>query len=318
MDSDDWIEPNMMGTMYHLMIEKQVEMVQIRTERNFPNINVPDPCGEEGVYTNHLEDTHCIYRHMFHTDADSLSKITPSLANKIFCTEQIRELALGIPEEIFLVEDGCIVYSLLPFLNKIYISNEVLYHYRQHNTSAINQFLKETYDVSNLDTLKQYLLSFEYIKSQFTGHKDYDYLLAQLLDYTKFFISLQFTSFFPNELREKALNYQFPISALGGKSKIVICCMGAIGQSYAKQLVQLDDIEIVALVDEVKSGTFYQGIEIKSPDELPTLPYQAIVIALNERYKSELFKEKLMTKYQVKPEHIFWEKPLGIADIIFP
>lgn len=96
--------------------------------------------------------------------------------------------------------------------------------------------------------------------------------------------------------------------------KVVIYAMGDVGKSYYHQILR-SPLTVVALVDQGKSGEFYDGMEILSANALLNLEFDVILLAVYEESMAKGIMQYLHEILAVPLEKIKWKAPVNVADI---
>jgi len=92
------------------------------------------------------------------------------------------------------------------------------------------------------------------------------------------------------------------------KYKIAIFSAGSVGQSYYKQLRQLENIEVVLWVDNYKYGDKIEGMMITHPDSLKEIFWDYVLIAVKKRKIADEIRGCLL-KYGVTERKILYQEP---------
>lgn len=311
-DADDWIELDMYEELYSLMRRHQVEIVQIgmvleeTMQRRFL------PSGLEGVYVNDVNLSNCSYRNMHDSDSDSIPKISPHLWNKLFKKSILEEYYITIPSEIIWGEDRTCVYGAIPFIDSIYISNKIGYHYRRHEGSLVHG---EYGQVSKaLDSLN---LVYNHLYHLYQQHESSELLLLELMEYYR----IKFTKLLPYMVPESIplsdRIYKLPYKDLLGIKKIVIYGFGKVGVEYLDQLEEIEAIQVVAIVDKKKSGMLYKEYEIKGVNSLTELSYDRILIAIASEEVAKHIKKELIEGYSIRKDKILWFPRVSVRELLF-
>lgn len=155
-DSDDWIELDMIETLYNTLIEKNVDVVR----GNYIN-NYNCECGVKNKGLNGLENQ------LLYTNEIDFSKIVISkfLNGKLPCyivllmikRDCIFEKNLKFKEDICLMEDTIFYIELLNNVNSIYFLDKPLYHYYLNVNSCTNSNIFYIRNIDNLVKVNNYL-----------------------------------------------------------------------------------------------------------------------------------------------------------------
>ena len=126
MDSDDWIEPDMIKRMYDRMKEEDSDVVI---------------CGVSMESSNHIDVMiPKLDKNGYSWFSDRALVANP--VNKLFKCEIIEKENLKFPEDIRFGEDLCFSVFYLLNCKKISLVRSALYHYILHDGNSINSFEK--------------------------------------------------------------------------------------------------------------------------------------------------------------------------------
>ena len=135
-DSDDWVDLTYLETVYNIVKENDVDMLQI------PFVHVrgegenatytKTPAYWEGLYV--MEDTkarkHFLTHQLFNCGAP----------NKIYRTEMVRKANACFLQDVA-YEEPSFVYPLFFYANRIYQLDAKMYFYRLHETSTMTSYI---------------------------------------------------------------------------------------------------------------------------------------------------------------------------------
>lgn len=131
-DSDDWVEDDMIEVLVSVMDEKQVEIASSRFVYEYENLQKQKICGgtlEAGVYKAEHYQNIFIPR-MFYGSPSNGWGLWPTLWGKLFVTQKFEKYILDLDEEIFYGEDAASLYPYCLEIKTGAVINNVLYHYR--------------------------------------------------------------------------------------------------------------------------------------------------------------------------------------------
>lgn len=134
-DSDDWIQPNMVEALLEKACEYQANMVTCNFRNIEDDVNVISEMPiQEGFYDKKEIADHII-PNMFFTGVNDVVGINPSLCNKLFEKRVIDLYFKDPPQNISYGEDAAFIYYIVPFLDSIYVMKDELYNYRNNSDS---------------------------------------------------------------------------------------------------------------------------------------------------------------------------------------
>lgn len=125
-DSDDWIEPEMVSTLMHELLENQVDLVECRFVRNFSN-------GKK-EYSSACEKRCIMNAHDAIKSLNYGEVISAGMCNKIFKKQFFEDSFFK--DKVTIGEDYRIIWEYLRKCNKVMYIPNILYHYTQHSGSV--------------------------------------------------------------------------------------------------------------------------------------------------------------------------------------
>lgn len=304
-DSDDWLESDMYEQMISLMCKYLVDIVQVRHFLEYSNQSVPSDIALEGLF-NRDDDINPIYENFLLWDSNNNNKITGFLWDKLFTRAVIEKYYLSLPNKMIYFDDAACVYSALPFLNSIYISNLYSYHYNQQNISSISKEHGKKYQPI-ADSMELYL----YLENIYKSLDNNVTLMNQLYIFALKWLFI--TSPLPPQ--QTIATYLFPCEYIMQYKKVVLYGAGKVGISYLKQFQSKNEFKLIGIVDKQLYGQSIDNITIINPEFIQELIYDIIIIAVEKESIANSIKEELLLKYFVNENKIIWKKPRHILDI---
>ena len=135
-DSDDWVDPSYLETVYNIAKEQDIDILQIpfvyiRGEGETATRS-KSPVYWEGLYTLETEEKrrHFLTHQLF----------TCGAPNKLFKTEMVKKANASFLQGMA-YEEPSFVYPLFFYANRIYSLNADLYFYRLHDTSTMSSYI---------------------------------------------------------------------------------------------------------------------------------------------------------------------------------
>ncbi len=302
-DSDDWIDNHMYQYMMELMIEQDVELVQTGFWLFSEGEKVSHGVGENKKYCQSDSANYCGYTNLF----NFYNVITPNVCNKLFKRYTVEKYYLNIPDEIIYGEDAACVYAAIPFIDSVYVSDEIFYNYNQNNDNSVCKGVK-----TNINYVNDVMRLHKHLSEAYQSHKEKDILIEQLSIHTmKLLVSV-----LPKDIHDRLIHYYFPISDLGNNTNVIIYGAGKVGTAYYRQFKKYSNINIVSVVDKGKSGDKLGNMLISSVDILTQKEFDYIIIALLQENLVNEIIENLSQEHSIPKEKIIWKKPIHIVDEI--
>lgn len=292
LDSDDWIEPDMIKELYEKMRLDGVDMISSGNIRNEAGDVFADGIAE-GIYRK-SENWDKVMENLIMDKGVRTLKIGTSASNKLFKKEILQKAMAGIDDRIRFHDDDCLVYSYLMNCHSFTVTHKVYYHYRLNETSMTHTHDEYYFARMNLVYL--------FLKECFLKTAYSDILIPQLEQY---FVDAMMDGInHTYSLSSIAhVEWTFPYENMKNIHKIVIYGAGICGKRVINNLLQKPEKEIVAILDQDSTLKEICGIKVLRPEEIKNMQYEKIIIAIkNEEIVSEV--KNLLLSYGVKENRI--------------
>lgn len=295
-DSDDWIQKNLVERTITLAVENKADIVNynlrsiVGTKTFDWRYTIPD-----GVYEGkQLED---IYAKMMFDFKENQPGIVQSLCSKLVRKKLLWASMEKVDERISLGEDAAVVYQMMLLAKRIVVTGNSYYCYMVRTNSMMQSV--------DTDIFKQIFLFQQYMKKVCVKYNAKYKLNSQLQAYIIHFVEKGLKDVFLFNIRTL---YYIPSRIIQNMGKrVVLYGAGNVGQSYYRQLLQDSDIEIPAWVDREYDRDVY-GRKIESPSVISNMNFDSLVIAVANENTAEEIKKILSER--VPKEKILWERPL--------
>lgn len=307
-DSDDWIELDMYEKMMGWALEYNVPLVCVNMTIETVDETFFLPSNVSGLYHRNKKEEFCNSDHIFLYDQYGKLQLTGSCNNQLFQRDIFEKYYMTIADELIYFEDFACFFAWFPFLDRVYVSNEYLYHYNRYNESSIST-IAGTMQKRVTDIFSMY----HYLKERYTHHEMHENLMEQLqIHITKRMLYEDMV-----ELHEALPQFRIATEWLQEYQNIVIYGAGDVGQSYYKQIEKFEHMHIVSVVDKNRNGQqLDDGTTIASPSALENMAFDAIVIAVYETHIADAIKKDLIVLYGVPSEKIIWNTPQSTIDVL--
>lgn len=283
-DADDWVDENIYIHFQEYM-NKNVDLITFRKCVDKENSGIIDL---EESYKEGLYNREEIEKNILPTVIWNIKKnkpdLTESLDDKIFkksLLEYSYNLASQVPK-LHYGEDPLILFPILEKIETLYISNKVLYHYRQH--------LNETpaYIKSN-EFFQKANAWFEYLADKVDripdGRKQLEYLYLHLLDNRR----EMYGDYVKNN------EFMFPFDKVKSGSNIILYGAGKVGDTYISQLERINYCNVIAWVDK-NYEVYLPDKKVESIEIIREIEnYDYIVIAIDSKDIREKVLEWLVS-----------------------
>lgn len=155
-DSDDWIEPNMYERLYEIVSQHGCDIAASGLFRQFSDsiVKVTNTVAA-GVYDRDAAKKK-IQPYMLYNGIYYQMGVRPNLVNKLFKKELLLHTQMNVPENITNGEDAAVTYPSLLNAEKIVLTDEIYYHYRQHD-SSMSKAIGSWIDISGVRALYRHL-----------------------------------------------------------------------------------------------------------------------------------------------------------------
>lgn len=155
-DSDDWIDEEMYEKLYGLMREFRCDMVASGLFRQYGDKAVL-VCNtiSEGIYDKEKINEKII-PYMLYNGVYYQMGIRPNLVNKLFVRDKIKDVQMLVPDIISNGDDTATTYGYIVKAEKIYLTNQSYYHYRQHDGS-ISKSLPDPKELERMRALYYFM-----------------------------------------------------------------------------------------------------------------------------------------------------------------
>lgn len=295
-DSDDWVESNMVEQLYHIAERENVDIVTSL----FYGARIVDSENEfkVGRY-DCVRDGYSFYSRMIYIDSKNPTlMLSGSMCGKIYKRDLLGKCQLPVDDRITYGEDGACVWNCFLQAESIYISDKFFYHYEKRSNSISGS--REKYYWAKINYF------YIYVKEMFEKHKYADVLINQL---DKYIIENRYLTNLDKVVPSKKVIRLFlvPYEIIPVTSRIVLYGAGSVGRAFYSQLKDSDFCKIEAWVD--KNFLKYQSMGVISINELKDREFDYILIAaLDEDVKSEIMMD-IMTALKCTCDRILWKKP---------
>lgn len=305
-DGDDWIEPDMYEKLYEFVESKQVDIVTSTGCREYEWGVGEKKLGDTikaGRYIINEENEYIINR-VLSCSIDGRERINGSMCFKLFKKNIISKVLNDIDEKVHgFMDDTVCVFGAIINSKSIYITNECLYHHREHSESF-------TYS-RNPEGLKQVNYAYLSLKKiiEDAGYKDK--LYKALCELTSINMLQAYNILF-EDTTFRLPEYLFRSQQVPLKSRILIYGAGRVGQDYMQQLQADNKYEIVGIADKNAKNIMGLG-NVCTLDEILNLDFDTIILATANRDLA-VQMERGLVRLGIEKEKILWEKPISIFE----
>lgn len=291
-DSDDWIEPDMYEKLYEKVWMHGCDIAASGLYRQFSDsaVEVTNTI-TAGVYGREAAREK-ILPHMLYNGIYYQMGVRPNLANKLFKMELLAGVQMDVSEDITNGEDVAVTYPCILKAEKIVLTDEIYYHYRQHDGS-MTKTVGSRADLAGIKAL------YRHLKEAFHKGGAADIMMPQL------------NAYISNALVQRCFDIYDRegewFSAFGGgitaADKVAVYGAGNFGRQvygYAKK-------KGIATLWADKRYDFYQkrGLDVISVEELTGNSFTYLLIAIIDEITAREVK-KYLTEAGIVSEKIRW------------
>lgn len=287
-DSDDWVEADMIEKLYNTIEREQVDVVMCGRYEDTENSSRKVFHGiGEGRYskTELLEN---VYPRMIVNGSFFEWGLFPGMWDKLFRRECLEPFQLSIDDRLTMGDDAACVYPCLLNADSIYVLHECLYHYRQTPLSMV----KKTSDIQV--ERERFRILYQSVYDIFDRYKGIYDLREQWREYVLFLMVARADVLYE---RIEKLDYLFPYPDVKRGSRIVIYGAGTYGQRLYRYLTRANFCGVAAMADRNYGELQRQGLPVISPEEIGNYEYDSIVIAISFAKTRDMVLKELKGKY---------------------
>lgn len=293
-DSDDWIAENTYNSLLELL-DQGIDIISYKIIRYISDCYQIKSGGKirKGIFQGE-KYKEFICSTMIWDDEINSWGIDPSLCNKLFKRDIILpQLDKARKICISYGDDVAVVYPTLYKADSYAIADQYKYYHRRRIEGEIPEyFLDNSYYKKLVDL-------YEYLRERFNNQVDYVHQLDMFFAYSA---TLRLRKY---GVENHVVQYMAPFGRIPQASKIILCGAGKVGQSYYKQITELDYCEIVAWVDNVK--TQCAGVSLSKYNVFTEMAFDYVVMALKSKDAVDEITKTICKEYNVNPDKIIWE-----------
>ncbi len=266
-DSDDWIEPDMYERLYEKIQRFGCDIVASGIFRQFSEstVKVINTIAQ-GLYNKDRIQKE-ILPQMLYNGIYYQMGVRPNLVNKLFRREVLFMTQMKVPEGITNGEDVAVTYLSILHAERICLTDEIYYHYRQHDNSMTKTIGTES-DISKIKELYRYLKD-----SLCVG----EYKNMMLLQLNAYISNILVQRGFEKYDREGEL-----FSVFGGRIKYTDTVTVYGAGNFGRQVYGYAKAKGIAVFWVDKRYEFYhkQGLDVLPVEELARKSVDYILIAI--------------------------------------
>lgn len=281
-DADDWIEQDYICSM--LLHMDRADIVAAGISREQMGESGSTFCEYNGIasgtYASETERRK-LYEKMLYCERPYQFGVLPYLCNKLFRKSLLQSFLESVDKRIFDGEDAAVVYPYLLEAQRIVLTDECKYHYRNHGNSASLKDSRKAY--WNASCLYQELYS------SFMENRYCESLMEQLDYYMRRIIWKKDPAAYLD-----INSFLFPFDKVKAGDGIILYGMGKMGAAFYQQLEQTHYCRLVAWADRNPDQLDDKMASVTRifPREIIEYQFDNIIIAIQNRViASKVVKE---------------------------
>lgn len=303
-DSDDWIEAELLEAMLQAMPEKDCALVCTNVYMDWEDRTIEKRNGiPSGIYATQeiAEDL------FFYKDTDYYGILPYNIA-KLYPRDMLKEAIDSVDPDIRYAEDKAVLFSMVFKNISVCFTDDIYYHYCIRKESTCQSV--------NPNYLIELTAFYKYAKKIFDGHKEREYLLQQLGEYLlqemHYAINVKLELTTPASPIYKEPYRLDPSAFLSQKKKIILYGAGKVGADYWKQTPGWADVELCGWVDKNYEECRERGLDVQPVEYIQETAYDYILVAVNRQTVFREIKEELIGM-GVTEEAVIWGRPCGAS-----
>ena len=285
-DADDWVERDYILSM--LLHMDGADIVAAGIVREHMSENGSTFCEfngiTSGIYDSEVEKR-ALYEKMLCCERPYQFGVLPYLCNKLFRRSLLQPFLERADKRIFDGEDVAVVYPYLLEAQRIVLTDECKYHYRNHGDSASLKDSGKAY--WNASCLYQELYAC-FVESQYC-----ESLMEQLDYYMRRIIWKKDPAAYLD-----VNSFVFPFDKIKAGAGIILYGMGKMGAAFYQQLKRTRYCRLVAWTDRNPDQIEDKTVSVIRifPHQIIEYQYDYIIIAIQNSMIAEEVKKKLSTR----------------------
>lgn len=275
-DSDDWIEYNMIEEMVLMQAKTNAEVVITNC---FKNNGQSENTIKNNIKSGYYQDQRLIeevYTKMLYYDGFYRFGILQYVWSKLFMLDTAVKISKMLDDRVDIGEDVAFVYSLILEVNSIYISERSFYHYRIHQKSMTNRLQQYKNYFKNLSIL------YINLDKNFKNTDYYETMIYQLNMYFCYMTWLGIMKLSLLDVQNKH-TFLFPFEEIEKKTRIVLYGAGHVGKNYYNQLKEIKYPIDIIWIDKNYDKFISMGMNVVNPNILLEDIPDKIIIAIENR-----------------------------------
>lgn len=291
-DSDDWIDNDMYEKLVEILQKTKAQIVTsgAYVEYEYSSMKRYDNL-EEGVYD--IQNAQFLRNNLMIDMDTGEYRLYMAIWNKLIQREIFSKCYCEIDDHASWAEDMSSVIASILSSDRIAISHEAFYHYRQVDQSNSHS--------SRKSIVKEFGMVYEYLWNLFEKH----YFSEILLDLLQYIVLFRFLGSFnryifsPNKI--SIPTYMLKSNLLNINESIVIYGAGTVGRSIYNQLKK-EKYNIIGWVDKEADKYVKKELPVDRLDILTKLSFDKLLICVKQKEIVLNIKNELIEVYGINED----------------
>ena len=225
--------------------------------------------------------------------------VTTYLWNKLFRRECILDCQLNVDDGISIGEDAAAVYPALLRCQKVCITDNCAYHYRQREDSMLKQSRSFSNEAASLRLL------YRFLSEQFQSYPP-EYRLTEQLD--DWILGTFIIRSGGMDCLHQSLPEGFPFAVDIRSRSVAVCGGGTFGQQLVRRMKQSGHSRIAGWYDEDYREYRRCCMDVDPLCDIPSCRFDYIIIAKLDRVSVDAYRRQLLD-LGVSPRQILSIEP---------
>ncbi len=303
-DSDDWIEPDMIETLWNALDENKAD---ISVGRQILDKGTTSHVEAERSIVSGCLDNEEIPHHIIYSDDYSHKGISPNFWDKLYKKDLITRHQYNLDLNTKYAEDDICVFGALLDSKKVAVSEHPIYHYCRRDDS-MTSYADDKY-------FERITLFYGQMKAVFERHSESKLLMQKLNRYMIEFVLRGVNTSFGFGFGNILPFFIPPYKTLRevGANRIVLYGAGDVGKDYYTGLKR-SGYNIVAWADKRGEELAKKGFDTVKPEAIRELEYDAVLLAADSEDLMNQMKKALVEEVGADPSKIISEYPVKFIE----
>ena len=282
-DGDDWIGEGFYRSLLSYAVESGSDTVAAGFTRDlFAKSQIIHNAIPSGIYEG--DALAGLFGEMISCGAFHTYGITTYLWNKLFRREILLPCQLAVDERITVGEDAAAVYPALLTCQKICVTDNCAYHYRQREDSMLKQTVAFHREAASLRTL------YRFLNGAFSAYPPEFRLFGQLDDMILGNFLIRSGGTEPDGM----LPERFPFGTDIRGKQIAVCGAGTFGQQLVRRMTHSDRYRITGWFDDDYWEYRRCCLNVDPPCEIGSCDFDYAVIAKLDGASKDAWRRRLL------------------------